>query len=80
VAEHKEDVLIRPTIPSSGQERPLDGMVDLRFGEIMGKLYCMCKEASKQNCHRCWKNEKIKPDHTVNCPTWPKEKRLGEQK
>jgi hypothetical protein len=38
----------------------------------MGKLYCICNDASKNHCKKCEKRKQIKPDHTLYCPTWKK--------
>lgn len=44
-------------------------------------IICMCREArSKQEClTECPKGRRIKPDVTVNCPTWEKETKLDQQ-
>jgi len=45
----------------------------------MGKLYCVCNEASEANCTACMKYKRIKPDRTINCSTWPREKLWAKQ-
>lgn len=37
-----------------------------------GKLYCVCKEAEDETCKNCEKGKRLKPDHIVTCPTWPR--------
>ena len=38
-----------------------------------GVLFCVCSDASEENCDKCNKYQRIKPDHTANYPAWPKE-------
>lgn len=41
-------------------------------GKVNGVLYCVCNKAGIEQCKVCIKGKRIKPNHTMNCTTWPK--------